>query len=281
MPPSSEGTLSNASSVSKNPLKRPDGFVLTVRKFFDEAGKHSQGVIAIVVGLVVIAAGGGFWLNHHEAKSAQGRDALYKAKQGLEKELTAFATATAPKTVPVEKAAPLGKDGKAGKDAPKPPATPTAESVAYKKAEVDTQFPKSVSALKKAALDFSGTRPGFEAQISLGDLYLDHGDAPKAIPFYEKAVDMAPGKHEKAVALYSLGFAGESAGKYAEAIKAFDKSLSTADIGLNGDILQGMARSYEQLHDTANARSTYDKIISQLPNTPYAKNAEAFKAQLQ
>ena len=108
-----------------------------------------------------------------------------------------------------------------------------------------------------------------------------HGEFTKALPWYEKASDSAPDSFEKALAFSSLGYVHESLGKPTEALQSFQKALNLGEGSLKGDLLMGVARSYEAVHDSANARSTYDKILTELPNTEYAKSAELFKDQLQ
>jgi TolA-binding protein len=41
------------------------------------------------------------------------------------------------------------------------------------------------------------------------------------------------------------------------------------------------ARVLEALKDSAQAKATYDQVISQLPNTNYAKYAEIYKSRLE
>jgi tetratricopeptide (TPR) repeat protein len=115
----------------------------------------------------------------------------------------------------------------------------------------------------------------------LGKLYMDHGQASKAQEWFVKSTDSAPTKLDKALAWSSAGYANENDSKYKEAIDAFDKALAQGEGVIKGDVLMGKARSYQALKDTNQAKATYDQIVSQLPETEYAKSAANLKARLQ
>ena len=102
----------------------------------------------------------------------------------------------------------------------------------------------------------------------------------KAQPWYQKAADTAKGKFEKSLSLSALGYSFENLGKHANAIESFQKALDLGENSLKGDLLLALARCYGSIHDVAKARSTYDRVLSDLPNTEYAKNAELYKNQL-
>jgi tetratricopeptide (TPR) repeat protein len=151
----------------------------------------------------------------------------------------------------------------------------------YKKFDVDTTLAEPVKQLQLIVTDFSNTRAAFEARLTLGDLYYNHGQAEKSVKWYQEAADSAPGTFEKALAFYALGYSFENAAKPGEALKIYEKALNQGEVGLKGDLLLATARCYESMHDIAKARSTYDRIIAELPNTDYATSAQVFKAQIQ
>jgi tetratricopeptide (TPR) repeat protein len=117
--------------------------------------------------------------------------------------------------------------------------------------------------------------------MKLGTLYFDHGDFAKALPWFEKAAQSASGSFERALALSSVAYTQENLGKPSDAVQTYQKALNLGEGGLKGDLLLGMARSYEALQDTAKARSSYDQILKDLPGTEYAKSAELYKGWLQ
>jgi tetratricopeptide (TPR) repeat protein len=266
-------TFSSAgTSLDRKSLKRPDGFLSAIRGLFSQLSKHSTIfvlVVAVVLGLGLVA---GYWMNHLEAKSDAARNALFLAGKSMSAELKAVEVAEKGATVQTIK-----KD----KSSPEDAAAQASDSFAFKKLDVDAKFPETVKKLKAVEQDFGGTRAAFEARLKLGTLYFDHADYTKSLPWFEKAAQSAPGNFEKALALNSVGYANENLGKPADAVQSYQKALNLGEGGLKGDLLLGIARSYEALHDTAKARSTYDQILKDLPGSDHAKSAELYKNAIQ
>ena len=256
----------SGTTVDRKSLKRPDGFTSAITGLFNDLSKQTGLLLVFLgalLGLGVLAA---LYMNHLDSRSEAARNALFSGDKAMETEMKALATAESPKAL---------KDS-ADKIAPEA----LAETVAYKKLDVDRQFPETVKKLQEVDATFGNTRSAYEARLKLGDLYYNHSEFSKAVPWYEKASDTAPNNFEKAVAFSSLGYTQENLGKPSEAIQAFQKALNLGEGSLKGDLLLGLARSYEAMHDSANARSTYDRILSELPNTDSAKSAEIFKSQI-
>lgn len=251
-------------------LKGKDDFFTAVYRFFDGLGKHTA-VLAIVIGLVmVLGVVGGLMANRHEAKSGEAKSALFLAQKAYDTEMKSLAGIKAPAA---------GADEKA-KAAEEAASSKRLDELSLQKFDVEAKLPTTVAKYKEVITQFGGTRAAHEARMGLGDLYFNHGDAAKAIPFYKEGADSAPGNFEKSLALSALGYAYENSGKPNDAVAAFEKALNLGEAGIKGDVLLAIARSQVALHDTAKARSTYDQIISQLPNTESAKMAEALKAKL-
>lgn len=145
---------------------------------------------------------------------------------------------------------------------------------------VETQYADSIQKLKGVESGFGSGRAVFEARLKLGDLYLNHGDPNQASTWYIKAVDVAPGRLEKGLALSALAYAQENLEKPNEALQSFQKALNLGEASLKGDLLLGIARCYSAMQDSAKARSTYDQILTDLPNTEYSRTAEILKNRL-
>lgn len=249
-----------------------DQFASSLRGIFDSAANHSKAVLAGLAALLAAGAGAGYYLNQRDVRSDAGSAALFLARQSIEKDLNAMAAQEAPKT-----AQPAAKKGE---KAPPPPA-PTAEQIAYKKFDVESRLASGVKMLEAVSKDYPGTRAAFEARLQLGDLFYDHGSPAKAVDWYKQAVDGAPGSFDRALALYSLGFAQENSAQLEAASQTYEKALALGESALRGDLLLAIARTYELRKDPVKAKATYDQILSQLPNTEHARSAEAYKAQLQ
>ena len=209
------------------------------------SGRCAWFVECFLLVMISIGVSIAFYVNHLDAKAQLGKNAFFQAEKTFEKEFK------------------------------------TQESLTFKKMDVDRKLTESIEKIKRIDSEFSKTRAAFEARLKLGSLYFDHGEFDKAIAWYKKALDSAPNTFEKSIVLSSLGYAYENSGKPAEALQAFQKALPLGERSLKGDLLLGVARNQEALHDLVKARSTYDQILTELPNTEYAKSAEIFKDQLQ
>ncbi len=224
------------------------------------------------------------------AKADLARSELFLARKSVEKELITFAEtdpewkAQAAKTKEERKKAlekNKSKDAKAAakKDEAAEDEKPTAEAVAYRKFDVDSKIPTGVKSLTAVAQKFSGTRSAFEARLALGDLYYQHGQAEKSVPFYEEASKSAPSTFDRALAYYSLGYAYENAAKLPEAQQAFDRALSMGETGLRGELLLSIARVQEARGQKDDAKKSYERIISELPNSEYSRSAEMLRTE--
>lgn len=237
---------------------------------------------ALVVVLIGVAGGMAWFTNHHKTQNAAAGDALFIANEARAKELTALKSELSPlpadpaseKSDAAQKNTKPGKKDAAGQDKARLP------DPEYARADVDGKFSKTLAAYQDVIRKFSGTHAELQAQLAIGDLYFDHGQAEKALPFYEKSVALAPAGRDRGLSYYSLGYAYEGTGKYTEAVSAYDHALKQGDFGLKGDLLLAKARSYEMAKNIEQARVTYDQIVKELPNTDYAKTAELAKSLL-
>ena len=240
-----------------------------VSGMFDQLTSKTSVLVGGAAGLIAVGVGIAFFMGRMDSKAQSAKNALYLAEKSLESEMKIVASQEKPaQTTPANTA----------KDKKQPEQSP--DAIAYKKLDVDARFPEGVRKLKAIDQDSGGTRAALDAQTKLGSLYYNHGEFSKALPWFEKAAGSASG-FEKATALSSVGYTYENLGKPTEAITYFQKALNLGEASIKGDLLLALGRCYEALHDSAKARSTYDKILSELPNTEYAKSAEIAKSQLQ
>lgn len=271
-------------------LRGKDGFFTSLYRFFDGLGKNKGALAAGVGTLVLVGVIGSVIVGKNEAKSEAGKGALYAAQKAYETEMKALAGVKAPAPEAPKAPVDAAKDPKAAKaqeaaeKARRDEDTASMkklEELQYQKLDVDAKFPQTVQGYKSVIEKYSGTRAAYEARMALGSLYFDHGEAVKAAPVLKEAVDSAPGGLEKALSYSALGYAYENSGKPQDAAATYEKALNLGEAGIKGDLLLALARSQEAMKDTAKARSIYDRIITELPNTEVAKTAETLKAQLQ
>jgi TolA-binding protein len=238
--------------------------------FFDALVAKPIVLVTIVLAIIVVAAAFVGIRNQKEAKSQAASNALFHAQRSYENEMKAFAASVAP--APEEKSA-------KGKAAP----APSPEAVLFKKTDVDAKFPETLKNYQAVVDQFPGTRAAFESLLSIGALYSNHGQAAKAVSPLQKATQMAPSSADRAEAYYSLGYALEDSGKYAEAVQAYQNAQSAVTKAgepvAKADLLLAVARNQELMGDKAKARETYDQIIKQYPNSDQAHTAESLKAQ--
>jgi tetratricopeptide (TPR) repeat protein len=292
-------TSDSNTHYNPNVLRGRDGFFSSVYRFFDALSKHRGAMAGAIVGVVVVGVAVGVTLNRKEEQGEAGKNALFLAQKAYETEMK---TVAGVKELPPAKPPVAAKDGKDAKDANASKAQQAASEAADKaraeqekansklledtmfaKLDVDAKFPETIKKYKGVIDQYGGTRAGFEARMALGSLYYNHGEAGKAIAPLQAATESAPGSFEKSLAFSALGYANENAGKPQEAVAAYEKALGAAGAqaeAVKGDLLLAIARSYEALKDSAKARSTYDRIISELPNSDAAKTAESLKTQL-
>ena len=129
---------------------------------------------------------------------------------------------------------------------------------------------------------YSGTRAAFEAQLQMGDLWMDAESYPEAVKRYEKAADIAKDPFSKVLVRYNLGIAKESAGQFQEAVVSYEDALSTKGSEfLRPEILMAEARCYEALNQVAKAVGIYKTVQEKYAaKTYYSGAASAFEKQL-
>jgi tetratricopeptide (TPR) repeat protein len=278
------------SPLSTTP-KGSDEFTAGVNSVFDVFAKNAKVMIAFAVVVLLGAGGAAVVMNHKAAETDQGRNALFTARKGLDEQLKKMAEASAP-AAKTDAATKDVKDAKATQNStqnsPKSPADKgqtkapeiSADAVMFDRFDVDAKLGSSVKEIEAVTQAYPNTRPAYEGMMVLGKLYLDHGQPEKAVTWFQKATENSSSL-DKALAWSSVGYAQENLAQYKDAIAAYDKALNQGEPVIKGDLLMGKARSYQAIPDLAQARATYDLIISQLPNTEYSKTAESLKARLQ
>jgi tetratricopeptide (TPR) repeat protein len=275
-------------STTESSIQNRDGFYKETYRFFDTLGRHRAGLIIVVALALGICLAGGVMMNRRAEKSETGLNALYLAQKGYETELKGVAGVSTPKPLaPRDPNAKEDAKAKAAREAEEKAyraeeesASKKLDAVAFAPLDVDAKFPETVKRYRAIIEQYDGTRAAHEARLALGSLYFDHGEAAKATPLFQSSVSSAPGNAEKAMAHQALGYSLENEGKLQEAVAAYEKSAGYADGSLKGDVLLAAARCQTALKDVTKARSTYDQILSQLPNTDAAKAAESLKAKL-
>lgn len=267
-------TLTTSPEMSGRPARKGD-FLTGISHFLAGMAQNPKGLLAAFVVLLAGIGSVSFFLKQKDTKAHAARGALFLAQKTYVDEMKVLAAAEKP----IEKVKdPKAKSADQKKAAEQPP---TAESLLYKKWDVDAKLPGAVSKFKVVAEEHAGTLSGNEAALTLGDLYFSHSEPAKAVSWFEKAVQGSRTLFDRSLALSSLGYALEASGKFPEAITTFEKAINQGEAALKGDLLLAIARCREAQKDYANAKLAYDNIITQLAGTEYAKKAELYKSQLE
>ena len=127
-----------------------------------------------------------------------------------------------------------------------------------------------------------GTRAAFEAELQLGDIWMDSGNYDKAVTYYQKAVTETNDPFSRLLSTYTIGIARESGGKLEEAVKAYGEALSFPGSDfLRPEILMAQARCYEALNQGQKAIEIYKTVEEKYASRSYYSGAAAaFEKQL-
>jgi Flp pilus assembly protein TadD len=104
----------------------------------------------------------------------------------------------------------------------------------------------------------------FEANLGLGIVHATEGDAPAAVPFFEKAAAIRPGEAE---VHYNLGLALSQVGESEEAAVAYQQSL---EIAPNDAAWLNLGNLYKNSGDLAASADSYAKAIDINPRLALA-----------
>lgn len=132
------------------------------------------------------------------------------------------------------------------------------------------------SALKPLLEKFPGTRAAYEAELQMGDIWMEAGNFANAVKSYELAAGTAKDSFSQLLARYNLGIAKESAGQFQEAVASYGDALSMegADF-LKPEILMAQARCFEQLKNVAKATEIYEQVQKDFASRSYYSGAAA------
>lgn len=249
------------SHLDRKQIKRPDAFLEQANSLMRSIGDHSKTISAALALVFLLALGAALLNSFSERKTEAADSALFSAKNTLTQGLS--------KSKPKAPATP-GMPGLPGQTPPVPPTTAQTPSVSW-----DEAVKPGLAALAKVTQDYPGTRAAFEAYLTIGDTYFEHGQFAQAIVPYQAAVEGAKPRSARPLALHALAYAFENEKKYNEAIEALRRILSSGDTSLKSDTTLALGRNFELLGDKPKALEQYKQVVKEFPNTAAAKAAEA------
>jgi tetratricopeptide (TPR) repeat protein len=129
---------------------------------------------------------------------------------------------------------------------------------------------------------FKGSRASYEAELQIGDIWMDGGNFDRASAHYASALQMTSDPFSRLLANYNIGVAKETAGKSAEAVSAYEAALGIQGSDfLRPEILMAEARCYEVLNQAKKAIDIYKVVQEKYANRSYYSGAaSAFEKQL-
>ncbi|HOU76651.1 MAG TPA: tetratricopeptide repeat protein [Syntrophales bacterium] len=113
---------------------------------------------------------------------------------------------------------------------------------------------------------YPATRAAMLSQYRIGNAYLNTGKIDEAMKAFQIYLREKGGDNELTVLVYnSLGYCHEAKGDFKQALNNYEKALqSKAGSPFAGDILAGMARSYEGLQNREKAREYYRQALEKI-----------------
>ncbi len=131
-----------------------------------------------------------------------------------------------------------------------------------------------IEKLEALSKNYSKTAATFEAYVNLGNLYFDKGNTLKASEYFNLATQSTSHVFLKNSARFLLATAFENSKKYGEAILNLELILQSGEKSLRQNTLLALARNYELKGDKEKAKTEYDRIQKEYPNTSGSKFAE-------
>ncbi|MGZ3702291.1 MAG: tetratricopeptide repeat protein [Bdellovibrionota bacterium] len=156
-----------------------------------------------------------------------------------------------------------------------------AQTAAHK-AVAEKKFDQAEQIYSAMIDQHSGTRAAFEAELQLGDIWMDAGNYDKAVTYYQKAAAESADPFSKLLATYTIGIAKESAGKFDEAVKSYEDALAiNGSDFLRPEVLMAQARCLEALNQGKKAIEIYKTVEDKYASRAYYSGAaSAFEKQL-
>jgi tetratricopeptide (TPR) repeat protein len=216
----------------------------------DWASHNAALILGAIAGILVIAAGVGFWMQH----GSNERDAA--------------ANALAVTTSQFRQA--MGADP-AGGPIPEPA---NASLAAKTRREFATAF-------EAVGRDHSGTTAGAIAQLEAGGLYLALGEPETAAERFQSARAAAGRTAIGALAAVRVAGLAESQGDLRAAAEAFEAAAGIVAYPLRASALAEAARCWAAAGDTEKALSLYRRFQSDFPDDVLPPQIEARLIELQ
>jgi tetratricopeptide (TPR) repeat protein len=130
---------------------------------------------------------------------------------------------------------------------------------------------QKIKNLKAVTSDFSGTKGSDKAWVSLGNLYFQKKDYPQAIQAYQTALSGNRFPQDfQTLTRESLAYALEEKEDLKGAAALFTQILNGADPLLKENAYLNLARVYQKMGQTKEAKAALQNFLKAYPNSNYA-----------
>ncbi len=219
--------------------------------------RQAVGISSFLIGSIILGSGAFAYTRSRQARlRAEAQSALYAAEKVVTGEFQALAT----------KKFPNSKDGML--------------HASFVPCDVTVEYSQSIEKLRAITKDFPRSVQAHEALLRIANLYFDHKQYEKAAPIFAEAAHIAPSAFEKAADYAAEGTSYENCAQYTQAIDAFTRSLHMGEGSVRADVMMALARVYSAAKDNNTARSMYDNIVAEFPDSDEAKMANLRRSML-
>lgn len=213
------------------------------------AADNAAVILGVIAGILVIAAGVGFWLQHRSNTEDAAVNALAQATS--------------------EYRVAMGADPTGG-PIPEPANAELAE-------RTRAEFADRFAAVGRA---YEGMTVGSVALLEAGGLQAELGRYDEAIAHFEAARDASRGAAIEALASMRLARLAESRGDMAAAAEHFEAAARVEAYPLRADALAEAARCWAGAQERDRALAAYQRLESEFPDEPVAPHIAFLIAEL-
>ncbi|MGM0454389.1 MAG: tetratricopeptide repeat protein [Thermodesulfobacteriota bacterium] len=149
----------------------------------------------------------------------------------------------------------------------------------YESVQAQNGDPAAYEALKKkfkTVMDQYGfTDAGEMARVQYASICYESGEYEKAVEAYETALDEFGGNPQfNDMIVTGLAYAYQATGDYDNAVKYFEKVAEDESAVTRDQALFNLGQLYGRLGKTEQSRKTYEKIVSEFPDSIYVEPAK-------
>ena len=219
-------------------------------RFADWASQHALLILAVIVGILVIAAGGGLWMQHRSSQRDAAADALAMAKSDYR---LAMGADPAGGTIPE-------------------PANP---DLALR---TQTEY---LARFERLGREHGGTAAGSLAWLEAGNLATELGRPERAFDHFAAARASASDHPEIAsLAWMRMADTAEARSDWKAAAEAFEAAAGPSAFPLQATALSEAARCWVAAGEPEKALATFQRLESEFPDTTPAPSIAALMEEV-